>query len=216
MKIAVYGGSFDPIHLGHLAVAEDVASAFEMARVVFVPALVSPLRHWPIAEAWRRVQMCQIATAGAPAFTVSEVDVRREPPSYTVDTLRDLRKEFPEDELHLIVGADALGELKDWRGVAELLSETKMIVVARPGFDGRKIDRVAAELQAPSGSLHLHDTTPLNISSTEIRRRIAAGLPFRHYVHPGVFGYIKRHGLYRGRHQDTAGGADARLTEPGM
>lgn len=198
MKVGVYGGTFDPVHIGHLAVAADVAHAFGLDEVLFVPANRAPLRNAAEADGRRRYEMCRIATADNPRFRVSSAELDRPAPSFTVDTLAALRGQFPDTEFDLIAGADILRELKEWRGVGDLLATTRIIVVARPGFSEETLDAVAEELRARDRLL-LHRSTRLHVASSDIRQRIAEGRPYRYYLHPAVAKYIERHGLYGAR-----------------
>ena len=196
--IGVFGGTFDPIHVGHVAIANEVAGGFQMDQVLFVPNSRSPLRQTPIATGQDRSEMCRLATRENPIFSVSTVEIDRDGPSYAIDTIEILREAYPDDELALIAGMDIVDELLEWRDSSRLLENTLMIVVERPGFDEAKLRDVARELGAEDRILP-HRTTPLDISSTEIRRRIKAGLAYRHLLHDHVYQYIVRHGLYRDR-----------------
>ncbi|MDP6348615.1 MAG: nicotinate (nicotinamide) nucleotide adenylyltransferase [Chloroflexota bacterium] len=135
--IGILGGSFDPIHRGHLAIAADVAEAYALARVLFVPARRSPLRGAPAVAAEERLRMCELATAYNPRFEVSGLELERPPPSYTRDTIAEVRNRYPERELTIIVGADLAEELEEWRAIEELLNEVRMVVVERPGAGPR-------------------------------------------------------------------------------
>lgn len=190
MRLGVMGGTFDPIHHGHLVAASEVASLLELDEVVFVPT-GQPYRKdaTSVSPAEHRYLMTVIATASNPRFTVSRVDIDRQGPTYTLDTLRDLRSGRPEDELFFITGADALAQILSWRGVEELWSLAHFIGVTRPGHElsdhGLPKDRVTL-LQVPA----------MAISSTNCRERTAHGLPVWYLVPDGVVQHIGKYKLY--------------------
>lgn len=186
------GGTFDPIHLGHLVAASEVAQEFNLDQVVFVPTgrpWQKQERHVSAAE--DRYLMCVIATAADSRFSVSRVDVDRPGETYTADTLVDLRAEFGADaELFFITGADALAQILSWQRSDELVSTAHFIGVTRPGHR-------LADPGLPSGSVSLVEIPALAISSTDCRSRVAANLPIRYLVTDGVMQYIDKRGLYR-------------------
>ncbi len=182
------GGTFDPIHHGHLVAASEVAAAFNLDEVVFVPTgqpwqknskEVSPAEH--------RYLMTVIATASNPRFTVSRVDIERPGPTYTIDTLRDLRAMRPEAELFFITGADAMAQILSWKNVDELWSLAHFVGVTRPGH----------ELSTGRKDVSLMEVPAMAISSTDCRRRVSDGEPVWYLVPDGVVQYIAKHGLYR-------------------
>jgi nicotinate-nucleotide adenylyltransferase len=194
-RVGVMGGTFDPIHHGHLVAASEVAHRFDLDEVVFVPTG----RPWQktdrdVSAAEDRYLMTVIATAADPRFRVSRVDVDREGPTYTVDTLRDLRAELDgagvEAELFFITGADALEAITGWRDSEDLSSLAHFIGVTRPGH-------VLSEPDLPSGAVTLVEVPALAISSTDCRRRVAADEPIRYLVPDGVREYIGKRHLYR-------------------
>lgn len=193
MRIGVMGGTFDPIHIGHLVAASEVAHRFDLDRVVFVPT------GQPWQKSDRRVSapedrylMTVIATAADERFSVSRVDVDRDGPTYTVDTLRDIRAEVGEEhDYYFITGADALGEILSWREPDELLRLTHLVGVTRPGH-------VLADPGLAPGRVTLLEIPALAISSSDIRSRVARGEPIRYLVTPGVEAYIAKVGLYAG------------------
>lgn len=195
-RIAVMGGSFDPIHLGHLVAASEVCYRMDLDRVVFSPtghAWRKPRPH--VAPAQLRYAMTAAAVAGDPRFDVTSVDIDRDGPTYTVDTLTDLRAEWeqahPGDsvEWFFITGADALADLPHWREPERILELAHLIGVTRPGttLDGSDL---------PSGAVTLVEIPALAISSTEVRDRVAAGAPIRYLVSDSVEALIAEHGLY--------------------
>jgi nicotinate-nucleotide adenylyltransferase len=188
------GGTFDPVHHGHLSAANEVANEFALDEVVFVPTG----QPWQKAErevspAEDRYLMTVIATASNPRFTVSRVDVDRPGPTYTIDTLRDLREHYGDDvELFFITGADALNQILGWRAVDELFSLAHFIGVTRPGYERVDVTRF------PDGSVTVLEVPELAISSTDCRARVGRGHPVWYLVPDGVVQYIAKRGLYAG------------------
>jgi nicotinate-nucleotide adenylyltransferase len=192
LRIGVMGGTFDPIHHGHLVAASEVASAFDLDEVVFVPtgqpwqkseSGVSPAEH--------RYLMTVIATASNPRFTVSRVDIDRQGPTYTIDTLQDLRRERPDASLFFITGADALAQILSWKEAESLFPLAHFIGVTRPGhdLDGQGL---------PPERVSLMEVPAMAISSTDCRERVGRGEPVWYLVPDGVVQYIGKYGLYRG------------------
>ena len=189
------GGTFDPVHHGHLVAASEVAHRFALDEVVFVPTG----RPWQkddrdVAPAEDRYLMTVIATASDPRFRVSRVDVDRGGPTYTVDTLRDLKAEYDaasvQTELFFITGADALASIASWRESDEVLGLAHFVGVTRPGH-------ALTDPGLPEGSVTLVEVPALAISSTDCRARVAAGAPIRYLVPDGVLEYVAKRGLYR-------------------
>lgn len=196
MRIGVMGGSFDPIHYGHLVAASEAAHRFDLSRVIFCPT----------GEAWHkstdrrapaevRYLMTVVATAADPRFDVSRVDIDRPGPTYTVDTLRDLRDErsdagLPAAEWFFITGADALAEILGWRDPDKVVEAAQLVGVTRPGH-------VLADPGLPQARVSLLEVPALAISSTDVRRRVAEGAPISYLVPDGVAHLIAKHGLYR-------------------
>lgn len=196
-RIAILGGTFDPIHLGHLAVAEDVRFALAAARVLFVPAAQQPFKtSTRTAGAEHRVAMARLATTDNPGFDVSEVEVRRGGISYTVQTVAELGAHYPDDELFFIIGADAAADLHRWFDVERLLALCRIVIVERPGYP---LDREALDTTLPfARDRLLHIAGPeLRISASELRERLEQGYPVRYHVTPAVAQYIEQHRLYR-------------------
>jgi nicotinate-nucleotide adenylyltransferase len=187
------GGTFDPIHHGHLVAASEVAGRFGLDEVVFVPTgepyekedtLVSPAED--------RYLMTVIATASNPRFHVSRADIDRAGPTYTIDTLRDLHKAYgSEAQLYFITGADALAKILSWKEALEMLSLARFIGVTRPGYD-------LTDDHLPQDSVELIEVPAMAISSSDCRVRVAAGKPVWYLVPDGVVQYIAKRGLYRG------------------
>ena len=185
------GGTFDPIHHGHLVVASEVQSLLDLDEVVFVPAA----RPWQKAECdvatgEHRYLMTVIATASNPRFTVSRVDINRPGPTYTLDTLADLRAERSDAELFFITGADALAHILSWRGVNQMWQFANFIGVTRPGHE-------LSDQGLPRDRVTLKEIPAMAISSTDCRRRITQGQSVWCLVPDGVVRYITKHQLYR-------------------
>ena len=188
LRLGVMGGTFDPIHHGHLVAASEVAAEFDLDEVVFVPT-GQPWQksHKQVSEPEHRYLMTVIATASNPRFTVSRVDVDRPGPTYTIDTLRDLRAQRPDADLFFITGADALAQILSWKDIDELWSLAHFVGVTRPGhvLDGMGRDDVSL-LEVPA----------MAISSTDCRARVASNSPVWYLVPDGVVQYIAKYGLY--------------------
>ncbi|MGH3097179.1 MAG: nicotinate-nucleotide adenylyltransferase [Streptosporangiales bacterium] len=190
-RVGIMGGTFDPIHHGHLVAASEVAHQYDLDDVVFVPTG----QPWQKADAQvsaaeDRYLMTVIATASNPRFSVSRVDIDRDGPTYTIDTLRDMRKEMPEAELFFITGADALTQILSWRSVDEMFELAHFVGCTRPGH---RLD--ASHL--PEGSVTLVEVPALAISSSEVRERAMAGEPVWYLVPDGIVQYINKRHLYR-------------------
>ena len=193
-RIGVMGGTFDPIHHGHLVAASEVAHRFGLDDVVFVPTGQPwQKRGRKVSPAEDRYLMTVIATASNPRFSVSRVDIDRQGPTYTVDTLRDLLRQNPDTELFFITGADALEKILTWRGWEEIFDLASFVGVSRPGFElsDTHLHRTG------DGQVHLLEIPALAISSTECRRRAADGAPVWYLVPDGVVQYIVKRNLYR-------------------
>ncbi|OAN38369.1 nicotinate-nucleotide adenylyltransferase [Microbacterium sp. H83] len=190
-RIGVMGGTFDPIHHGHLVAASEVAHSFGLDEVVFVPT-GHPWQKSDVTSSEHRYLMTVIATASNPQFTVSRVDINREGPTYTIDTLRDLKRDRPDAELFFITGADAVAQILSWRDHDELWELAHFVAVSRPGHvlstDGLPSDDVS-QLEVPA----------LSISSTACRERVREGEPVWYLVPDGVVQYIAKHHLYRSK-----------------
>ena len=201
-RLGVMGGTFDPIHHGHLVAASEVASVFDLDEVVFVPTgepwhksaqEVTPAEH--------RYLMTVIATAANPRFKVSRVDIDRPGPTYTIDTLRDLRHARPDAELFFITGADALAQILSWKDVQELWTLAHFVGVTRPGHELQNMGR---------DDIRLLEVPAMAISSTDCRQRVAASEPVWYLVPDGVVQYIAKHNLYTPSQQQVR----AATTEP--
>lgn len=190
-RLGVMGGTFDPIHHGHLVAASEVQARFGLDEVVFVPTGVPWQKdEREVGPAEDRYLMTVVATASNPRFAVSRVDVDRHSPTYTVDTLTDLKEQFPDHELFFITGADALEQILSWDRIEELFSLAHLVGVTRPGF---QLD----DEHLPGGAVSLIEVPAMAISSTACRQRVAEGLPLWYLMPDGVVQYINKRGLYR-------------------
>jgi nicotinate-nucleotide adenylyltransferase len=186
-SIGLFGGSFDPVHHGHLIAARVAAEALGLDELRFLPAREQPFkrgRHG--APAADRAIMLELAIAGSPGFAIERTELDRPGPSYTVDTLEALRAREPAATFNLLLGADAAAELAAWHRAAELPGLARVVVFGRPGTPIPASPLIAGSVQVPA----------LDISATEIRRRVRAGLPIRYWVPDAVAEYMVRHRLY--------------------
>jgi len=191
-RIGIMGGTFDPIHHGHLVAASEVADRFALDEVVFVPT-GHPWQKGDVAvsPAEDRYLMTVIATASNPRFHVSRVDIDRGGPTYTVDTLRDLRDEYgPKAQLFFITGSDALAKILSWKDTDQIFTLAHFIGVTRPGFP-------LSDAHLPADTVSLVQVPAMAISSTDCRARVAAGKPVWYHVPDGVVQYIAKRHLYR-------------------
>lgn len=198
MRIGIFGGTFDPVHFGHLILAEQCREQFRLDEVRFIPAGVPPHKQQsPILEGAHRVEMLKFATAGHDAFTIDERELRREGASYTVDTLTELTAELPEDEFCFLIGGDSLHDLPTWRE-PERISELATIVAVNRGDEPLPADD---ELESQLGStiakrLQLVTMPAIELSSTDLRHRVRAGKSIRYMTPRSVEVYIRQQGLY--------------------
>ena len=202
-RIGIMGGTFDPIHHGHLVAASEVASVFSLDEVLFVPTGEQPFKaDQQVTVAEHRYLMAVIATASNPQFSVSRVDIDRPGVTFTIDTLRELSALYPGAELFFITGADALSQILQWKDSDELWELAHFIGVTRPGHEME-----TAEL--PAGEYSLLEIPAMAISSTDCRARVVADKPVWYLVPDGVVQYIGKHHLYRDPTTFTVGGRDA-------
>lgn len=192
------GGTFDPVHNGHLVAASEVADLFGLHEVIFVPTGQPWQKERRVTAAEDRYLMTVIATAANPRFSVSRVDIDRAGPTYTSDTLRELRATHPDADLFFITGADALGSMLTWQRAAELFGLATFVGVSRPGYELTDSHIKEAFAQLPPDALHLVEVPALAISSTDCRVRAAEGRPIWYLVPDGVVQYVAKRRLYRG------------------
>jgi nicotinate-nucleotide adenylyltransferase len=188
-RIGVMGGTFDPIHHGHLVAASEVRTRFDLDEVIFVPT-GQPWMKTDVSAAEHRYLMTVIATASNTAFTVSRVDINRAGPTYTADTLRDLHRERPDADLFFITGADAVAQISEWKDVDDVWSLAHFVAVSRPGH-------VLSISGLPEQGVSSMEVPALAISSTDCRSRVGRGDPVWYLVPDGVVQYISKHHLYR-------------------
>jgi len=201
MRIGIFGGAFDPVHVGHLIVAERCREEAALGEVWFLPSYKPP--HKPDRELTRfehRVEMTTLAVTGQPAFRVEAIEKELPPPNYTADTLAELRRRHPADAFALILGADSFLDLPGWHDPARVVAQAEIVVVDRPGFSGSLDDRTVGKVVQSVG----REFTPrfieaplIGIASRDLRRRVAGGKSIRFLVPRAVEEYVREKGLYR-------------------
>ena len=184
MRIGIIGGTFNPIHYGHLVSASEVCNKFKLDKVIFIPSALNPLKNTSnLADAHHRLKMIKLATAGNPLFEASDIEIKRGGASYTIDTIKAFVKKYGKDvNIYFIIGADAFLEINSWASPDELLKMCKFIVTTRPGYDVKK---------------EKTKITYLEISSSDIRKRITSGAPIKYLLPESVEDYIYKHRLYK-------------------
>jgi nicotinate-nucleotide adenylyltransferase len=197
MRLGLFGGTFDPIHLGHLILAESCREAMRLDRVWFVVAATPPHKPEGRTPVNDRIEMARIATAGHPAFEVSEIEARTTGPNYSFETLEAVHRDLPEDELFFLIGADSLAEFPSWRRPDRIAELATIVVVNRPGIDPE------VTLSPPDFGPNAHpiqrvSVPPIGIASHDLRRRVSEGRSIRYLVPRGVEAYIGEQKLYRG------------------
>ncbi len=213
MKLGILGGTFNPIHLAHLQIARDVLAHCALDRIVFIPAADPP--HKPVANEilfHHRLAMVDAAIAGNPAFVSSDLEAQRPGKSFSVETLELLRRDDPTGERYFIIGLDSYRDIASWKNYPQLFELANLVVAIRPGIkigDPRQVLPVAMrpefcyyddskKMRHKSGNYVIFlEEVQRDISSTDIRRRVAAKQPFRHLVPPAVADYIDQHALYQ-------------------
>ena len=201
-KIALFGGTFDPIHLGHTAVAAAAADHIGAEKIIFIPAKRSPLKDClPQASKDNRLRMIALAIAGSERFELSSYELKKPEPNYTLDTVRQFQTDYGSATLiYWLVGADSIDDLPRWYGIAELINECNLCVMYRAGYsppDFAKFATIWGPKCAEKLQRNVIKTPLIDISSTEIRNRLAAGQDVSDMLHPLVNDYIRRHNLYR-------------------
>jgi nicotinate-nucleotide adenylyltransferase len=198
VRLGILGGTFNPPHIGHLICAQEARLQLSLDRVVLMPARIPP--HKPVDNepgAEHRLELCRLAVAGNPALTVSAVEIEREGPSYTVDTLQTLHTRMPDSELFLILGGDVAAGLTRWREPERVLSLATVAVAKRRGTATASVQQALSELRGGERAQFFR-MPRVGISSTEVRRRVRARQPIRYFVPDGVAEYINEHQLYGG------------------
>lgn len=197
MRVGVLGGTFDPIHYGHLVIAEEARVRLQLDRVIFVPAKTPPHKlQQRYSPAQHRLHMVQRAIASNPYFAVSDVELTRPGLSYTVDTLAILQQEFgPAAELYFLMGMDSLAGLLSWHRPADIIARAYLAVAVRPGYQV-DLETLEGALPGVSERMRLLEIPAIGISSRELRQRVRAGLPIRYQLPDSVEAYIREHNLY--------------------
>lgn len=187
MKIGIFGGTFNPIHIGHLILAEEAREKLELKKVIFVPTYLPPHKeNKDIAPADKRLKMLKLAIKGNRNFIASDLEIKRDGPSYTIDSLKEFKQIYPNDELYFIIGSDLLTYLDEWKDLKDILSLVKFIAATRPGY---ALDKIPAFIS----------TLPIravDVSGFEIRQRIRGGQSFRYLVPDAVYSFITKNRLY--------------------
>ncbi len=201
-KIALFGGTFDPIHLGHTAVAADTAKMIGAEKIIFVPAKRSPLKgFFPRAGDSDRFKMISLAIAHNKNFQVSDYELKRPEPSYTLETVRKFQGDYGgETSIYWLIGADSIDELQLWYGITDLIDECNLSTMFRSGCsppDFAKFEDIWGLGRVEKLQRNIIQTSLIDISSTEIRSRLAAGGDVSDMLHPDVADYIRKHGLYQ-------------------
>ncbi len=198
MNIGVLGGTFDPVHNGHIMVAEEVRASLALSEVIFLPTGQPWLKaERQISPAEHRIQMLRLAIAGKPYFKLSTIEIERAGASYAVDSMGELKKQFgAEAELVFILGWDSLAQLPRWKEPSRLLALCRLVAVPRPGYRLPDLGSLEAAIPGLSQRLVLLEKPEIAISATEIRKRVAQGLSISHLVPGPVAEYIRQHKLY--------------------
>jgi nicotinate-nucleotide adenylyltransferase len=196
MRLGLFGGTFDPIHVGHLVLAEQCREACRLDQVWFVVAGAPPHKQGDRTSVAHRLEMARIAIAGHASFAVSEIEAKRPGPHYSVETLDSIRRDQPGDELFFLIGADSLADLPHWREPVRIAQLATIVVVNRPGLEQSDPERLP---DFGTGCHPLVSVTipPIGIASTDLRRRLAEGRSIRYMVPRGVEAYIEANRLYR-------------------
>ncbi len=198
-KIAIMGGTFDPIHYGHLVTAEAVMHEYQIDRVLFIPSGQPPHKtDSQVTSAEHRYLMTLLATETNPSFFSSRIEIDREGYTYTIDTIHELQKMYPETELYFITGADAFSNILTWKNPEVLLSSCHFVAATRPGYSRKKAaPQIEAVMERHADTLHYLEVPALSISSSEIRERVKDGRPIKYLLPETVENYIYKHGLYQ-------------------
>ncbi len=197
MRIGILGGTFNPPHLGHLVAAQEAYRELDLDQVMLIPAGVPP--HKPVEDepgAEHRLELCRLAVGDDDRFTVSDLELRRDGPSFTVDTLEVLKSQSPSDDLFLILGGDIAAGLPKWHEPERVLELATVAIAKRRGTAKAAVDQALAQLKGGERA-RFFQMPRIGISSTMVRRRVRAGQPIRYFVPDGVMHYIETHGLYR-------------------
>ncbi len=188
MKIGILGGTFNPVHMGHLILAEEAREKLALDRVVFVPAYLPPHKNGPdIAAAGSRFDMVRLAIKGNKAFSASDTEIKRSGRSFTIDTIKEFKQRYPQDELYFIIGSDLLKYLDDWKDLGDIIKMVKFIAATRPGYP---LERIPSYIQKLA-------IRAIDVSGFEVRDCVKNGKSFRYLVPEAVYNYINKKRLYR-------------------
>jgi len=203
-KIALFGGTFDPVHLGHTTVAADAAKHIGAEKIVFIPAKRSPLKGFlPKASDAHRHKMIALAIAEQKSFEVSDCELKKPAPSYTLDTIKQFQAEYGSDTLiHWLIGADSIDDLTYWHQIVELIDACNLTTMYRAGCKApnfAKYEAIWSRRHVEKLQRNVIKTSLIDISSTEIRNRLAAGHDVTNMLTPAVADYIRKHGLYQSK-----------------
>ncbi len=203
MRIGLFGGSFNPIHMGHLIMAEHILEAAELDRIIFIPAAQPPHKEMGLKDSSEhRYKMVELAIADNPNFEITDIEIKRDAISYTVDTVHQLKERYPDDKLYFIIGSDTFYELPSWRNVPGILEVVNFLVVRRPGFAQQQLQNLDQALEdfavIHDTEISLIDAPLIQISSTFIRQKMAAGQSIRYLVPDVVRDFIEARDLFGG------------------
>ena len=197
-RIGIFGGTFDPPHLGHLILASEAHVQLKLTRLLWVLTPVPPHKmNWPISSLDDRLAMVKLALNDERSFELSNIEIERPGPHYTLDTIRIFSKLYPNDDLILLLGGDSLRDLPTWHRPADLVAACHQIGVMRRPGDSIDMDKLEAKIPGLKTKVKFVEAPLLEIASSEIRQRTARALPFRYYLLPAVYQYIQEHNLYR-------------------
>ena len=185
MKIGILGGTFNPPHMGHLVLAQEFIENLGLDKILFIPTNISPHKEIESANVYNRFEMIKLAVAGNECFEVLDLEVKREGVSYTIDTVKEVKRKYPDQELYLIIGSDLANDFSDWKDYEEIKKIVKVVVACRKSFPLKE-----------KGDFVLSDVTQIEISSSKIRNSIREGHDVKYFVNTEVLNYIKKHELY--------------------
>ncbi len=206
-KIALFGGTFDPIHLGHTIIAHEALDSIGAERIVFIPAKRSPLKGFsPKASDEDRLKMIELAIADYTNFEVSDFELKKTAPSYTLETVRKFKADFgSKTSIYWLIGADSVEDLPYWHKITELIDEYNIVTMYRAGCktpDFNKFNHIWGPQRTEKLQKNIIQTSLIDISSTEVRKRLAAGISVTDMLHPAVAEYIRQHNLYKSKPKD--------------
>jgi nicotinate-nucleotide adenylyltransferase len=207
MRLGLMGGTFDPVHVGHLVIAEAAREEFRLDQVVWIPAGDPPHKDRKVSDQEHRYAMAVLATASHPDFVVSRLELEREGPSYALDTIRHFRKQVKPQELFFITGADAILEILTWHRHDEVIRQCRFVAATRPGYDLGRLRRLLPD--AYMDRIHVFSAPEVDVSSTGIREKLAAGRSVRYLVPEPVEQYLTKHRLYQSRASPDGGAGRA-------